>query len=211
MQWSAIDDYAAPTDAFLINSVRQLVTVFTSENLLPTNFGYNLPDPGTYELSRTFPNINYIMRPRYYDVLVAANNFVAAGGQIFDQYAVDYPDEHLIWNYGGFRYKPNLPIDYAHKQNIKIYDSKPSVGYEEKGRYFDRVVWSLDRQGNIQDSPNLKTFLVENKYDIDDQAGKIKFAFDADVDRYGNVIYAITERGICMLLVDKNMITAATG
>jgi len=54
-------------------------------------------------------------------------------------------------------------------------------------------------------SPSIRTFYLQNVHDISDDTGAIKRAYDA-ISEKGNNLYAFTESGLCLLLVDKRVI-----
>ena len=67
-------------------------------------------------------------------------------------------------------------------------------------------MWSLAKNINVQDDPNLKTFLSLNNYDISDAQGEIKYLWDCDSEK-GNNLYAVTANGTCLLITDKRTIS----
>jgi hypothetical protein len=194
-----------PEQKFKMSAVRQMVCVFNNESRVQNSFAHELPtpSPATYQLQRFFPSTHYIPRPGEFSTTNSYNdNFVADGGAIYDDYRNTYPEETLLWHYGGFRFLPQTLVDYIHLQNIRVYDSKPVVGFEEQTKYTPI---------NVQDVPNLKSFLSGNFYDADDQTGGIMYSWHSDDPKFGNSVFFATERGICMLLVGKNITTNAVG
>jgi hypothetical protein len=60
-------------------------------------------------------------------------------------------------------------------------------------------------------APGIRTFLTPNVYDCDDQTGEIKFAWSALGGAKGNNLYALTDRGCCLLMTNKTTLSDATG
>jgi hypothetical protein len=188
--------------------VRQWVTMWTAETRTNLSFAYNI-ETGADKNSNLqyFPLKNYVMRPNKW---TTSNNFqypdVLNDNKIYLEYYDVYGDEHLNWQWGGFRFKPQTNIDYAKTQtNIKP-SSVPQFGFEEQTEYCTRILWSERRPINVQNTPTVKTFPSNNFYDISDDTGCINFAWSAISDSKGNNLYAITQGGICLLLVDKRII-----
>lgn len=188
--------------------IRQLAVAFTCETRSSTNLAYNLDG-----FDQFFPMTNYVMRPNKWD----DGNFsggdpvvIADDNNIYDDYFDDYPEEWTQWVYGGIRYQQNVNLDYAVKGPIE-YFSKPDFGFEEKNKFCTAVVWSLARAINQQDSPGLKTFLALNQFDITDDNGEIKLAWDASTAGKGENLYAICESGICLLLTKKAILSNLNG
>lgn len=178
--------------------MRQLACMFTCESKVDTSRYYNNLRPEQF-----FPAINYIMRPHRWDASNPQNN-------IHTEYFDDYPDENETWEYGGFRFLPQHNIDYSHSDLVNIVFKKPTVGFNDQTHFCTRVIWSLKRAVNTIDAPGVRTFPDLNFFDISDDSGEIKFAWDALSDK-GTNLYAFTDTGICLLLSDKRIITEKTG
>jgi hypothetical protein len=82
----------------------------------------------------------------------------------------------------------------------------PTVGFEEKTDFCTRVIWSLKRPINAQNTPSVRTFPSSNYFDLSDDTGEIKFAWSALSGDKGNNLYAFTDSGVCLLMVDKRVI-----
>jgi hypothetical protein len=80
------------------------------------------------------------------------------------------------------------------------------VGFEEQTDFCTRIVWSLRRPANAQNAPSVKTFPLANIFDISDDTGEIKFGWSAMSGDKGNNLYAFTDSGVCLLVVDKRVI-----
>jgi len=188
--------------------IRQMCIMYASENRVGANFAYGLTYPFQH-----FPQTNYVIRPNKdwnednFGTGVAAD--IAIDNNIFPEYFEDYPNEWDHWNHGGFRFNQLTNLDYAVK-GPKEYFSKPEVGFTEENKFCTRVMWSLPRQINVQDSPSLRTFPSTNIFDIEDKNGRIVRAWDARSSQSGENLYAITENGICMLLTKKSILSNIT-
>lgn len=190
-----------------VQNIRQMVCVFNCETRLQAPFYHEYPNGSTAQLRKYFPATNYIMRPIEWDPAgIDTSNFDDGTGEIMAQYKTDYPEEYNRWGFGGFRYKPVINIDYMHKQNNKLYVSRPKTGYEEKNHYCTRILKSNDREINVQDTTNLKTFLSQNYFDISDETGCIKFAWDSLSSGKANNLYAITDHGVVLLITQKDIV-----
>jgi len=181
---------------FYLGYVRQLCMMFTVESKCSTPYAFNLDYPLQY-----FPLINYVIRPNRWD---EEKSIVDNG--IYQDYVDDYGEtEKDRWAWGGFRFIQNINPDYS-ALPPKEYFSKPDFGFTEQTEFCTRIMWSLPRAINAQDSPGLKTFPANNSFDIDDNQGEIKFAFDATTGR-GENLYAFTEKGICLLVTNKAILS----
>lgn len=152
-----------------------------------------------------FPNVNYVMRPNKYKI---TSNMCGDNNKMYCQYFTDYPGEENSWGYGGFHVVPSNNGDYSVTLNDRIYTSKPLVGFKEQTDFCSRIIWSLERQVNAQDSPGLKTFPALNVKDISDNQGCIKYAYDANTGK-GSNLYAVCGRGICLMLTNKSTLSDA--
>lgn len=188
------------TKTLVSNAIRQWVCMFVCESVTNPWFVYEIPTKSAEEIGdeypsfyKCFPYTAYIMRPWW--------------GYTPTDY---YPNEDEWYNWGGFRYRPMMNVDYFHNQNYNIYNSKPLVGYKERVRYYDRLHYSLEQVPGTQLSPSLRTFLPGNYYDLPDEHGEGKFLWDSYSSR-GNNIYAITDSGIAIVIVGKNVLSDAGG
>jgi hypothetical protein len=200
------------------SEVRQLVSNFIVESRICLNFAFNNEDP-LHSSEQWFPLKNYVMRPtRWNDDLFGAGvTFdIYDENNINENYEVEYGDEWLLWQYGGIRFinlstsVPLINLDYSQSDNTRNYTSTPKLGFEEQTYYCTRIAWSVRRPVNIQDSATVRTFPIGNTYDISDNTGEIKFAYNA-VSSKGNNLYSFTEGGVCLLLVDKRIINEING
>jgi hypothetical protein len=180
---------------FQLGYIRQLVAMFCVEARSGIHLSYNLQSPNQF-----FPMINYVIRPNRWD---DGKNTTENG--VFSAYTDDYGDEIGNWQWGGFRFLQQINPDYSCEAPNK-YFSKPAFGFVEKTEFITRIMWSLPRAINVQNSPGLRTFPANNSFDIDDNFGEIKFAYD-DTTSNGENLYAITEKGICMLLTKKSILS----
>jgi hypothetical protein len=91
-----------------------------------------------------------------------------------------------------------------------INTTKPIVGFIDNNVFCSRVIWSETYNINQQDDPNMKTFYYTSIKDISDRQGGINYAYD-DESGKGDNLFAITEKGICLLLTNKRLVTDAVG
>jgi hypothetical protein len=186
--------------------LRQLCVTFTVESRIATHFAYNENYPNEF-----FPNTHYVMRPNRYDesqfAVSPADGY--EDNSIHPQYEIDYGDEYLNWDYGGIRFIQNYNIDYS-QQNLTEFVSEPDFGFDDVTEFCTGVVWSLPRAVNQQDSPGLKSFQALNSVQLEDGQGQINMAYDAQTSK-GSNIYAILERGVCLLLHKKSILSDTTG
>jgi hypothetical protein len=189
------------TENASLGYIRQLVVMFCCESRIASHFAFNTA------ADQFFPHTNYIMRPnRFDDTNMSDTDLFAEDNNIFNQYFLDYPGEQNLFRYGGFRFRPVFNIDYSKESPID-HTSKPEVGFEEVTDFCTAVSPSLPRAVNAQDSPGLKTFLSATTYYIDDDTGEIKFAYDAKFEGKGDNIYAVTNKGVCLLLTKKSVLS----
>ena len=188
-----------------LDYIRQMIAMFTVESRINMPFAFN-DEAGGVALShdRYFPLVHYIMRPHEWDA-------GSPSSLIWDAYFTDYPSEDTIWTYGGFRFLPQTNIDYSHSAITQQHFTKPQTGFKEETHFCSRVIWSEIRPVNLIDAPGVRTFPVLNIFDISDDSGEIKFAWDDMTDKRGSNLYAITEGGICLLMTDKRTVTELTG
>ncbi len=176
--------------------IRQMVAMFCVESRAGVHLAHNLQSPNQF-----FPMINYVIRANRWD---DTKNTIDNG--IFQGYIDDYTEDEITqWQWGGFRFLQQINPDYS-CEAPKKYFSKPAFGFVEKTEFLTRVMWSLPRAINIQNSPGLRTFPANNSFDIDDNFGEIKYAYD-DTTANGENLYAITEKGICMLITKKSILS----
>lgn len=185
--------------------IRQLVVMYTSESRIASHFAFNLSNT---PVTQFFPATNYVIRPNRFDDadFSGTPDEIADGNNLYREYFNDYPNEHSYWKYGGFRFNMNFNSDYS-KQSPIDHFSKPEVGFEENTHFCTGVAPSLPRAINTQDSPGLKTFLSQSVYYANDDQGEIKKAYDARSEGKGENLYAICERGVCLLLTKKSILS----
>lgn len=179
-----------------LGSIRQMCIMFTAETRIILPYAHNNAYPNAF-----FPLINYVMRPHRWD-----KDRSLEDNNIYPEYAEDYgADEMTQWKWGGFRFHQNINPDYS-TVPPKEFVSKPDFGFVEQLRFKDRVMWSLPRSLTNQKSPGLKTFPANNSFDIDDNQGEIKYAYSSTTDK-GDNLYAITNKGVCLLLTKKSILS----
>jgi hypothetical protein len=186
--------------------VRQLIAMWTSETRVAVPFGFN-DEVTKHSPDQFFPLKNYVMSPYEWSDSQFGSGATAvyADNNLWADYETDYGDEYLNWGLGGFRFRQNINIDYSKADNTRSFTTTPKLGFEDNSHYCSRVIWSERRPSNIQDTPSVRTFPQSNVYDVSDDTGEIKFAWSA-VSNNSNNLYAITDSGICLLLVDKRVL-----
>lgn len=191
--------------------IRQLCAMFTCESRVNLVYAFN-DESTTHSSNQSFPLKNYVMRPyRWDDDKFGNAEDTYEDNNIWSQYKDDYGNEYELWGYGGIRFLPQVNLDYSKEDDSgSAITSVPDVGFEEQNEYCTRVIWSLRRPVNAQNTPSVRTFLGANQYDISDDTGEIKYLFDSLSGQGGN-IYAFTDSGACMLLVDKRIINEING
>lgn len=180
---------------FALGYIRQLCAMFTVESRCAIHLAHNLTYPNEF-----FPLTNYVIRPNRWD----EDKTLDQNG-IHQEYGDDYSNEKDNWKWGGFRFKQQINTDYSCEPRLEFF-SRPDFGFEDNTEFCTRIMWSLPRAINVQNSPGLKTFPANNSFDISDDQGEIKRAWDATTER-GENLYAVTETGICLLLTNKSILS----
>lgn len=176
--------------------IRQLCMMFCVESRAVMPYSFNLDYPLQY-----FPSVHYVMRPNRWDPTTDI-----VGNNIYQGYVDDYGEAEMsAWAWGGLRFRQNINHEYTN-ESANRYFSKPDYGFVEKLHYPTREMHSLPRSINVQDSPGLRTFPSNNSFDIDDNTGEIKYAY-SEINERGENLYAITEKGICLLLTKKSILS----
>jgi len=190
--------------------IRQLVTMWTAETRYNLSFAFNVEAPDKAVSDQYYPLINYIPRPHKWNTSDPADvTAFQNDNNLVPQYFSDFGYEWNLWQLGGIRFKMgenNTNLDYVKSQTTNIYTTTPTVGFEEQNEFCTRIIWSLRRPINIQNAPGVRTFPANNYFDISDNTGEIKFAWSALSNDKGNNLYAFTNNGVCLLLVDKRVI-----
>ena len=191
-----------------VSSIRQLISMWTAETRINLSFAFNNESPDKANSDQFFPLINYIPRPYKWDNDNPTDrNVFENDNNLSIEYYDDYGFEWNLWVYGGFRFTPQVNIDYSKSQTNKLFTSIPAVGFTEETDFCTRIIWSLKRPINSQDTPSVKTFLPIAYFDISDDTGEIKFAWSGLSSDKGNNLYALTDSGVCLLMVDKRVVT----
>lgn len=191
---------------FNLEAVRQMVAMYTCENRGDWSFIVNAAD-SDYQ-SQSFPLVNYIMKPMKWNP-----NQTWDSNEMFDM-ANDYPElddggnPNSNCGLGGFKFSPLINYNYSHKPVAQMHFGTPKVGFRDDTYFCTRILWSEKRGVNQLDSPGIKTFREQSRFDISDDQGEIKFAWDA-VTGKGSNLYAITATGMCLLMTDKRVLSDA--
>lgn len=190
--------------------IRQLVTVWTAETRINLSFAWNVEQPDKAVSDQYYPLINYIPRPNKWGLSDPGDRAqFESDNHLKPEYFDDYGYEWNLWDKGGFRFTMNelqTNLDYSKDQSTNTFTTIPSVGFEEQTDFCTRIIWSLKRPMNVQNTPSIKTFPSSNYFDISDDTGEIKFGWSALSNDKGNNLYAFTDSGVCLLLVDKRII-----
>ena len=185
------------TDWFSFSHIRQMCVMFNCDTRIAAHYAHQETYPLQY-----FPLTHYVMRPNVWD-----DTLTLEEQNVFSEYVDDYGEsEKANFVYGGFRFLPSYNIDYSSRGRIEFF-TKPEIGFEEKYDFCNLVIWSLERATNQQDSPGLKTFLVANSFEIEESQGEIKFLYSATYSDKGSNLYAITEKGVCLLVTKKTILS----
>lgn len=186
--------------------IRQMIAVWTAETRINLSFAFN-DETTKANIDQFFPLKNYVQRPyKWQDGDEDDAPTFIGNNNLHSEYYDDYGFEWNLWGNGGFRFRPQTNIDYSKSQTTLLVTSVPAVGFEEQTDFCTRIAWSLQRPVNAQNTPTVRTFPANNVYDISDDTGEIKFAWSALSSDKGNNLYAFTDSGICLLLVDKRVI-----
>jgi len=175
---------------FTLNRIFQWIMVYPSVTRVNVPLIY----------SNSFPNMNYVPRIRYgtgkYDP-TKPEEFLT-NNNISYSYYLDYGDEPLNWDRGGFHFVHSHNLDYAKIKQPSI-TSLPTVGFTRVTDFPNRVIYSSKRNPSVQDSPNLRTFLASSVYDL-----KGGYGAGARIGSIsspgGNVVVVVAEEGICFLV-----------
>jgi len=188
------------SSSVLGGKMRQLLAMYTCESRIDMCYAYNL-ETGSLSHDMYFPQVHYIMRPNQWS---NPDNIQA-------QYFVDYPSEETIWGNGGFRFLPQTLLDYSHLPETQTATGKPKIGFKEETDFCTRIIWSELRPINIVNAPGVRSFNPLNFFDISDNTGQIKYAYDDRTDKNGANLYAFTNSGVCLLMTDKRVLHELTG
>jgi hypothetical protein len=186
--------------------IRQLLVQFCCESRAITNFAFN--EEGSLDSAgQFFPLKNYVMRPFQWNT---EEDMIQ--NKMFQAYIDSYGQEINQWKYGGFRFLQQINIDYSKDNNQDAnLVSFPSVGFVEQTEFCTRTIWSLEREMNIQNSPSVRTFPDTNLYDISDDTGGINLLHSMNGGDRGFNLFAFTQSGIFMLLIDKRTVSELSG
>jgi hypothetical protein len=189
-------------------SLRQLAIMFDAESRVPGH--YNLY---ANNLSESFPRNHYRLNPYSF---AAGPNAGNAGSQgMFPQYDADYPNYYTRWGRGGMPVENNLNepdtynLDYSKQPNFTIV-GVPKNGFTEQTDFCTSLFASLEKNPLAQDVPGIQTFLQSNVKAISEENGEIKYIASLLQGGSRNM-YAITNRGVCRILTNKNVLTGADG
>lgn len=181
--------------------LRQWLAHYISMARTPIDAQYMNPSVPN-SVNQYYPLVHYRMRPFNWDVNDLDDN-------IYQDYLDDFGQESDQWQWGGFRFNHVINQDYAQENRYHSYIAKP-VAFQEETDFCTRIIWSEIKPINVKDSPNVRTFPTLNFFDISDDTGEIKYAWDTEGTR-GSNLYAITDSGVCILITDKRILTEVSG
>jgi len=181
-----------------MNYVRQMLVSFICESSI------NFP-----MLSGDFyPHASYVMRPNVYDDKSDDETMeeYLDSLNIYAAYDTDYHEEYLNWGYGGFRTPQTYNFDY-NKLHSTRYVSLANLAATEITEYPKRLQWTSVMPDYISsEDRGARLFLPTNIYDIkNNNASHINILYDAYTSK-GSSLYAITDKGVCLLLTNKNIL-----
>jgi hypothetical protein len=184
------------------DTIRQWVIMFDCEMRAPSTL--SVYEPQLDPRRCMWPQINYVQRPVVFD-----NTLSAGDNGTFADYGDTYPGEVAIWSTGGFRTNKRINQDYATQRGIQFF-KKPEFGFIEQTDLCSAIIWSARAAPNVQNSPGLRTFPATNIYYIQNDTGDIQRLYSSPSGAGFN-LYAITERGVVMVLVNKSVAYSADG
>lgn len=183
-------------------NIRQWVFGFICESKSNTILAYG----------NTYPRRNYVQRPTSYpprDTGETPEEYYIRAA-VYDDYYETFGDEYLLWERGGFITPQMLNYDYTKEVAARAVN-KPLAGYAERTEFLQRLAFSLTKDPAIQNSPSLRTFLPINYYDLKRaDLGEITMLYDA-VSGQGRNLYAVTEKGMALMLTNKTIMRGAVG
>lgn len=193
------------------STIRQHINMWTAQTRANLSFRFGTGTDKN-DISISYPLKNYV--PRLYTwindntsgtlVFLTANGI---GDSTNHAYWDAYGGESVYWERGGFKYKINTNKDYGTDDEVLALTSVPQINFTEQTYYPTQIVWSEIKPVNSQNSTSVKTFPIKNQFTISDDTGEIKFAWSALSENKGFNLYAFTDSGIVLLLVDKNIIS----
>jgi hypothetical protein len=192
--------FATNNSAYL----RQWLAHYISMARTPIESQYMKPQSKS-DVNQYYPLVNYRMRPFNWNTNDVPNNIPNVWQDYFDDFGAEYD----WWQFGGFRFIHTINQDYAQSNSYHSYIAKP-VSFEEETDFCTRIIWSEVKPINVKDSPNVRTFPTLNFFDISDDTGEIKYAYDTEGTR-GSNLYAVTESGVCVLITDKRILSEVSG
>ena len=188
-------------EEFSLDYIRQMAVLFTCESRVNLPLLYN----------DSFPKKNYVQRP----LTVNVDQWENGASAMYDihlfskEYEKDYGDEYLTWLYGGFHFPGTSNTDYSKSLIDRTSYNQPLIGFTERLYYPDRTIWSVLRK-NPAELDSLRVFPALNVFDGSDISGPIRYAWASNTGK-GDNIYKITDRGVCILLIDKNVLRDLVG
>lgn len=182
----------------IIQSIRQWCVLWDAEARTPGRLNLIGPDGVPQQNSQSaFPNVHYVARPYV---------FVGDVGGFHGLYLTDYPNENT--SLGGIRYTPDINFDYAREEPVTGVGEQ--VGIDIRTDYCNAIAASLEVDPLVNEQPGTRTFLTSNMTAISQENGEIKVIASA-LGPNGQNLYAWTQKGVCRILTNKNILTGADG
>lgn len=185
-----------------IHSVRQWIAMFDCEVRAPLQLSQY-----EHNVTRTFPHINYIPKPYNIDVSAGygtANGFFPTNSGAASSMVDLYPDLPQI-DKGGFFFRQVPLSPYRVQPRVRYYERPPLAG-EEQTVFCDALVFSEAYSPLKKNSPELKTFPVNNIEFMENDTGGIQRLYS---NRNG--MFVLTESGAYHVLVQKNVAYSPDG
>jgi len=179
-------------------SLRQWAVLFDCESRLPLQLNVFTDE------AKSFPNIQYVMRPYVFD-----DTATLAGNGVFDGYGTIYPNENLLWYEGGIKADQKVNFDYAYQRDVQFF-KKPNF-FRERTDFCNAIAYSEKVNPLDQDSPGFKTYPATNIYFIESNTGGIRKLWSANANSYGYNLYAFTADGVVLLPTSKSVAYSADG
>lgn len=186
-------------------SIRQWVMLWDVESSNPSSVYVNANSvPGfRADTQQFFPAIHNVMRPTKFD-----GDMTYAG--LFPSFAQDYPEEVVIFDLGGLRFRPAVNLDYA-RQWTPDFASKPKAGFTFNTNRCTSMIASEVFSPNMQATPNFRTFRAANEHTISEETGPITAIRSATGGEIGQVMFWWTDTGYGYTLTNKHVLSGADG
>ena len=191
----------------LILSIRQWVVMFDCEMRTPIVLAPDERTASENPNAALWPQVNYVQRPA-----APQDSSTLSGNGLHANYQNLHPFEYKSMTLGGFKFLHSdnkINLNYRSVRDIQFF-SKPEFGFIEQTKFCSALIWSNRAAPTIQNSPGLRTFPVTNIYFIQNDTGTIQRLYSSPSGAGFN-LYALTDRGVVMILVNKSIAYSADG